>query len=756
MNDKIESPGYDGLSPTEAALNVNALPGPYTTTVKLLKDQSAGGNSSYYIGLDAVLALDEGIEPTWTATHTFKLDASFLGNLNLAQTGKPTAATLGLDAASLKYAVVAASGKHEFYVGGNAVGQIDDPANPQADSSLVSKSYVDKHGGGGGVQPADPKNPAVSIGSKVSNGTATTYMRSDVVLALDQSISPQWSASHTFLGAIQFGSPTVASLSQDGASLKYAVSATHGGVHEFYIGGKLAGQIDSPAVPAGDTSLVSKSYVDAQIPHAGDPATPGVNLSGSAGSKTTYLRSDAVLALDQSIAPKWTGSHTFTTQTNFQAAVNLAQTGKPTAASLSLDVDSLKYAVVAASAAHEFYIGGKAVGQIDDPANPQTDASLVSKSYVDTHGGGNSIQPGKPKHPAVSLGSAVSDGTAATYMRSDVVLQLDQGISPQWSAAHSFLAGINFGATAAANLSLDHTSLKYAVTAGVHEFYVAGKLVGQIDTPQTPGSDSSLVSKSYVDSQAVPPTFKKFIAISNLALGLDDQPASTGSSRGSLAIGRNAQATGDGAVALGDSCSTTAGGGIVIGNLAACTGSNSITLGNGSNDGGKGGVLSVGNAGPQNQIYRRIINMADGQDDNDAATVGQLKKINGGAQPSFTTYFRGTFTGLPDGMGGEGVSPVMDWPLAASAQFAAGTDTHSKASLAVAPSVASITFCLCLNDQKVGSVVFAKGQTAGVITWDAQTSLKMGDVLTLTTPHPPVASNESAKNLTVVLAAKPQ
>jgi hypothetical protein len=47
------------------------------------------------------------------------------------------------------------------------------------------------------------------------------------------------------------------------------------------------------------------------FPGYGTPAAGSVKLTAAAGVATTVLRSDAVLALDQSIAPTWTGKHTF-------------------------------------------------------------------------------------------------------------------------------------------------------------------------------------------------------------------------------------------------------------------------------------------------------------------------------------------------------------------------------------------------------------------------------------------------------------
>ncbi|YBV94568.1 hypothetical protein M1D80_00790 (plasmid) [Phyllobacteriaceae bacterium JZ32] len=247
----------------------------YTTPVRLDKDIDGGGKTEYFIPANAVLGLDQGIEPTWTGVHTFAEDANFSANINLSSGENPSAATLNVDGSSLKYKV-STSAIHEFYVGDSLVGQIDDPAAPSGDNSLVSKSYVDQHGGGNSLQPGTPKSPAVSIGKAVSDGSASTYMRSDVVLGLDQSIAPQWSSAHTFLDGVNFapssnpGDPN-ATLNIDGQSLKYTVTQQTG-AHEFQVGATQLQLRDLSGLAEADIpddALVGwgtiKQYVDGHV-----------------------------------------------------------------------------------------------------------------------------------------------------------------------------------------------------------------------------------------------------------------------------------------------------------------------------------------------------------------------------------------------------------------------------------------------------------------------------------------------------------
>jgi hypothetical protein len=69
--------------------------------------------------------------------------------------------------------------------------------------------------GAGGFTPA---NPTGGVALAAINGTATTYLRSDVTLALSQAIAPTWTALHTF-------NPTVTASA--GASVGHLVTGTH-------------------------------------------------------------------------------------------------------------------------------------------------------------------------------------------------------------------------------------------------------------------------------------------------------------------------------------------------------------------------------------------------------------------------------------------------------------------------------------------------------------------------------------------------
>ena len=97
----------------------------------------------------------------------------------------------------------------------------------------------------------------------------------------------------------------------------------------------------------------------------------------------------------------------------------------------------------------------------------------------------------------------------------------------------------------------------------------------------------------------------------------------------STAIGANASISGNSGVAVGYSASVTDFGGIAIGSQAQAIAKNAVAIGaNSTAD--EENTFSVGSK----DNTRRIINVADGKADSDAATYGQLKKLSTGLSGS--------------------------------------------------------------------------------------------------------------------------
>ena len=109
-----------------------------------------------------------------------------------------------------------------------------------------------------------------------------------------------------------------------------------------------------------------------------------------------------------------------------------------------------------------------------------------------------------------------------------------------------------------------------------------------------------------------------------VAVGLN----SIASETGAVAVGADANAA-EGAVAIGGATNASLFT-VAIGDAAATTGQNSVAIGMNSTDEGQNNVVSFGNS--TQGISRRIIDLADGIADSDAATVGQLKSASAASQ----------------------------------------------------------------------------------------------------------------------------
>ena len=96
--------------------------------------------------------------------------------------------------------------------------------------------------------------------------------------------------------------------------------------------------------------------------------------------------------------------------------------------------------------------------------------------------------------------------------------------------------------------------------------------------------------------------------------------AGTSKAEYDVALGEGSWSEGESAVALGHEAYVTGWGSMAMGAHTWVTGNNSVALGFGS-IANEDNVVSVGGAG----VTRRVVNVADGIADSDAATVGQLK-----------------------------------------------------------------------------------------------------------------------------------
>lgn len=158
---------------------------------------------------------------------------------------------------------------------------------------------------------ASPANPAAKVGLTVVNGTASTFMRSDAAPPIDQSISPTWTALHTFKNNAELIALTTTSARGSGnAYLQYNdptgvkgfVGYISGTTDNFYVANQLNANLilrtngaDAVTiVPGGNITFVGAIGVNNSSPPAqstgwGTPTGGSVqnNFSGSAASLLT-------------------------------------------------------------------------------------------------------------------------------------------------------------------------------------------------------------------------------------------------------------------------------------------------------------------------------------------------------------------------------------------------------------------------------------------------------------------------------------
>ncbi len=176
----------------------------------------------------------------------------------------------------------------------------------------------------------------------------------------------------------------------------------------------------------------------------GDP-TALVGLTAINGVALTWMRSDAAPALDQAIAPVWTGQHTF----------GLLVSGITGGVVLNSDNPGIVFIEADAAAANRVWdmvaAGEQFRGRV------KTDDGLTVANWILVDRTGNTVDTinlistnlqhnGAPiaggvtglANPTATIGLAAVNGVAVTAMRSDAAPALSQAIAPTWTGIHTF------------------------------------------------------------------------------------------------------------------------------------------------------------------------------------------------------------------------------------------------------------------------------------------------------------------------------
>lgn len=360
-------------------------------------------------------------------------------------------------------------------------------------------------------------NPSASIGLTTVNGSANSYMRSDAAPALDVSISPTWSGTHTFSNTpvVPNASWTYAKLADLSALSILGRSANSSGVMAA-ITASTDGQTlrrSGTSIGFGALDLANANAITGDLPFANLTQGSALSVLGVTGNVTADLasiaagtdgqvlrRSGTALsfgAIDISSSNAVTNRLAFANLTQGSARSVLAVSGASTADFASVSAGSDDTILGRTSGSLSF--GQLTVGMF--PANVVTYAKIQQVSATSrvlgriTTGAGNIeeltganlatiIGTSLGANPSASVGLAAVNGSAGTYMRSDGAPALDQSISPTWSGTHIFsnqikgadgavtAPGFTFSADLDTGMYRPTTNQLALATAGVQRLFI--------------------------------------------------------------------------------------------------------------------------------------------------------------------------------------------------------------------------------------------------------------------------------------------
>jgi hypothetical protein len=280
----------------------NILPGQLARAETL---QSEFNNIAAGFALLVIQGVDSGTATAYVVTTQGQPTGAYVDGTtiqfkpNSTNTGAATLAVNGLPATSIvrfnNTALIAGD-----VVGGAWVEVVYDAAISAFRFTSAGQTAVVS----GTISPAPPVN---KVGLVAAGGSAITVLPSDATWAIDQSISPTWTGAHTFSNTITVNGGMT-------SSAGIVVNSATGGAQGI-------GTINALGLFVNGVAVVTTATVA-----GGANPTASVGLAAVNGSATSFMRSDGAPALSQSIAPTWTGAHTFTPASGVGITAN-ASTG---------------------------------------------------------------------------------------------------------------------------------------------------------------------------------------------------------------------------------------------------------------------------------------------------------------------------------------------------------------------------------------------------------------------------------------------
>lgn len=328
---------------------------------------AVNGVATTYLRSDGAPALSQAIAPTWTGLHTFAPtggevrmanSAAFLSGYNTANTtrsgylqfGAAGATTLATDIAQpinfdtngLTRAVIGASGGITVGspTGGNQGAGTINATSVYDDGVLLTPSAV-------------AANPSASVGLSAVNGAAATFMRSDGAPALSQSITPTWTATHTFASA---GTTNVAqAVAAADANITWRDTGSTANSREFrwrVVSQRLLGYTSNDNFSTGRTWVDVTNSAGGVGPIVFGNGTDNPTYAFQGTGTTTF--SGALVG----VGGTWSGVHTFQSSTG--APLRVDTSSNQTFSLNSSDATNGPYFVMSTAGSAVGYLGSGA------------------------------------------------------------------------------------------------------------------------------------------------------------------------------------------------------------------------------------------------------------------------------------------------------------------------------------------------------------------------------------------------------------
>ncbi len=174
------------------------------------------GSAGTFLRSDGAPALDQGIIPTWTGTHTFNNQITAAGGVNATGTVTASGVISGSNlnaftafsgpATSLKTftlpnassTILTSNAAVTVAQGGTGAATLTGYVKGSGTSALTASATIPYSDLTGTPTIPTAANPTGTIGLTAVNGSAGTFLRSDGAPALSQSITPTWTGNHQF------------------------------------------------------------------------------------------------------------------------------------------------------------------------------------------------------------------------------------------------------------------------------------------------------------------------------------------------------------------------------------------------------------------------------------------------------------------------------------------------------------------------------------------------------------------------------